>query len=207
MNSKIYIHEFIDIIGPNRARYMHHMTANWCPIAARGAQHALLRRVGDGRVDRRWPEVVNMWELDGWDGLAANFARAGHAVLQDPSLAEWWAAAAELRRSGFDRVVLPTVEPHHRASSRRGSQCGRPRPRTRTRTDGPCARSSKRSPSRGAHGRGRRRAVYRRVPRRDDERHRGHRDLGVAHRGRRGGTSSRRGTARRSRRGARGSPR
>ena len=33
MNSKIYIHELIDIIGPNRNRYMHHMTANWCPTA------------------------------------------------------------------------------------------------------------------------------------------------------------------------------
>ena len=33
MNDKVYIHEFIDIIGPNRARYMHHMTANWCPVA------------------------------------------------------------------------------------------------------------------------------------------------------------------------------
>ena len=33
MNSKVYIHELIDIIGANRARYMHHMTANWCPTA------------------------------------------------------------------------------------------------------------------------------------------------------------------------------
>ena len=28
-NDKVYIHEFIDIIGHNRANYMHHMTANW----------------------------------------------------------------------------------------------------------------------------------------------------------------------------------
>ncbi len=32
-NEKVYIHEFIDIIGHGRARYMHHMTANWSPIA------------------------------------------------------------------------------------------------------------------------------------------------------------------------------
>ena len=32
-NEKLYIHEFIDIIGHNRAKYMHHMTANWSPIA------------------------------------------------------------------------------------------------------------------------------------------------------------------------------
>ena len=33
MNNKVYTHEFIDIIGPNRAKYVHHMTANWSPIA------------------------------------------------------------------------------------------------------------------------------------------------------------------------------
>ncbi len=27
--------------------------------------------------------------------------------LQDPSLAEWWAAAASLRRGGVDRIVVP----------------------------------------------------------------------------------------------------
>ena len=32
-NEKLYIHEFIDIIGHNCAKYMHHMTANWSPIA------------------------------------------------------------------------------------------------------------------------------------------------------------------------------
>ena len=28
VNENVYIHEFIDIIGHNRANYMHHMTAN-----------------------------------------------------------------------------------------------------------------------------------------------------------------------------------
>ena len=32
-NDKLYIHELIDIVGHNRARYMHHMTANWVPVA------------------------------------------------------------------------------------------------------------------------------------------------------------------------------
>ena len=27
--------------------------------------------------------------------------------MQDPSLAEWWAVAAELRRGGLDRIVVP----------------------------------------------------------------------------------------------------
>jgi len=33
MNDKVYIHEFIDITRRSRARYMHHMAANWSPIA------------------------------------------------------------------------------------------------------------------------------------------------------------------------------
>ena len=32
-NNKVYIHEYIDIIGHNRANYMHHMTANFSPMA------------------------------------------------------------------------------------------------------------------------------------------------------------------------------
>ena len=48
-DGKVYIHEFIDIIGHNRAKYFHHMTANWCPSPGR-AQPALLRRVGHRRA-------------------------------------------------------------------------------------------------------------------------------------------------------------
>jgi hypothetical protein len=49
-----------------------------------------------------------MWELDGWQGLARNFEHEfDHATLQDPSLAEWWAVAASLRRGGVDRIVVP----------------------------------------------------------------------------------------------------
>jgi hypothetical protein len=105
---KIYIHEFIDIIGHNRARYMHHMTANWCPTARAERDmlcYGVWSTVGS---TGRWPEVVNMWELDGWEGLVANFAHelrgAGH---QDPELAKWWAVAADLRRGGVDRIVVP----------------------------------------------------------------------------------------------------
>ena len=33
MNEKLYIHEYIDIVGHNRAKYMYHMTANFSPMA------------------------------------------------------------------------------------------------------------------------------------------------------------------------------
>jgi hypothetical protein len=108
VNDKVYIHEFVDIIGHNRAKYMHHMTANWVPtaIAERNMQcFGVWATVGS---TGRWPEVVNMWELDGWDGLAVNF---GHELqgtgLQDPALVEWWSVAAQLRRGGLDRIVVP----------------------------------------------------------------------------------------------------
>src|SRR4051794_16435786 len=109
-NTKLYIHELIDIIGPNRARYMHHMTANWCPTA-RDERNMLCYGVwGTVGSTGRWPEVVNMWEVDGWDGLAADFEHeVSHPGMQDPTLASWWAEAASLRRGGVDRILVPTA--------------------------------------------------------------------------------------------------
>lgn len=108
MNDKVYIHELIDVIGHNRARYMHHMTANWCPVAREERNQLCLGVWGTVGSTGAWPEVVNMWELDGWDGLVGNFVHEfTHATLQDPSLAEWWAVAASLRRGGTDRIVVP----------------------------------------------------------------------------------------------------
>jgi hypothetical protein len=108
MNGKVYIHEVIDIIGHNRARYMHHMTANWVPVAIEERNQLCFGVWATVGSTGRWPEVVNMWELDGWDGLVDNFS---HELVgtgaQDPSLAEWWAAAASLRRGGVDRIVVP----------------------------------------------------------------------------------------------------
>ncbi len=106
---KVYIHELIAIVGHNRARYMHHMTANWCPVAREERDQLCLGVWATLGSTGAWPQVVNMWELDGWEGLAANFAHeTGGGRDQDPSLAEWWATAASLRRGGFDRIVVPT---------------------------------------------------------------------------------------------------
>ena len=99
VNEKLYIHEYIDIIGQNRAKYMYHMTANFSPMAqedrnqlcygvwgvarehrpvARGAQHLGARRL------RRRPSTYFRHELD-------------DPTLQDPRDGRWWAAAAPLR--------------------------------------------------------------------------------------------------------------
>lgn len=105
---KLYIHELIDIVGHNRAKYQHHMTANWVPgaIESRGQRcYGVWSTIGS---TGRWPEVVNMWELDGWDGLVRNFeVETAGGRDQDPSLAEWWAVAASFRRGGFDRILVP----------------------------------------------------------------------------------------------------
>ena len=107
-NTKVYIHELIDIIGHNRARYVQHMTANWCPIARAERNQLCFGVWATVGSTGRWPEVVNMWELDGWDGLVANFEHeTGGGRDQDPSLAEWWAVAASLRGGGVDRIVVP----------------------------------------------------------------------------------------------------
>ena len=108
MNDKVYIHEFIDITKQNRARYMHHMAANWSPLAQE-QRHQLCYGVwGVVGSTGHWPQVVNIWEEDGFAGLAKSFrSEFGTATLQDPALAKWWAAAADLRSGGFDRLLVP----------------------------------------------------------------------------------------------------
>ena len=108
MNDRIYIHEFIDIRGHQRANYMHHMTANWSPIA-QDERHQLCYGVwallGSTGV---WPQTVNMWEEDGWDGLASSFGlEAVGSGAQDPQLERWWARASEFRSGGVDRIMVP----------------------------------------------------------------------------------------------------
>src|SRR4051812_33714883 len=83
------------------------MTANWVPVALheRGQRcYGVWSTIGS---TGRWPEVVNMWEFDGWDGLVRNFeVETSGGRDQDPSLAEWWATAAQFRRGGLDRIVV-----------------------------------------------------------------------------------------------------
>lgn len=108
---KLYIHELIDVIGHNRAKYQHHMTANWVPVALEERQQRCYGVWSTIGSTGRWPEVVNMWELDGWDGLVHNFeVETAGGRDQDPSLAEWWAVAASLRRGGLDRILVPDAE-------------------------------------------------------------------------------------------------
>jgi hypothetical protein len=108
MNDKIYIHEFINITKQNRARYMHHMAANWSPLAQEQRNQLCYGVWGTVGSTGHWPQVVNVWEEDGFEGLAKSFSSEfGSPTLQDPALAKWWAAAADLRSGGFDRLLVP----------------------------------------------------------------------------------------------------
>ena len=107
-NECVYIHEFIDIIGHHRADYMHHMTANWCPEARKERTQLCFGVWGTVGSTGRWPQVVNLWELPSWDGLVTDFSHElNRPSLQDPALEQWWARAAEFRRGGVDRIIVP----------------------------------------------------------------------------------------------------
>jgi len=87
---------------------MHHMTANWSPIAQAERRQLCYGVWGVVGTTRGWPQVVNLWEEQGFDGLAASFRHEfNHPTLQDPKLAKWWAEAAGYRRRGVDRVLVP----------------------------------------------------------------------------------------------------
>jgi hypothetical protein len=108
VNDKVYIHELIDIIGSNRSRYMHHMAANWSPMAQEDRRQLLYGMWGTVGSTGRWPQVINIWEEPGFDGLARSFrGELSHKDLQDPKLAKWWAEAASMRSGGFDRILVP----------------------------------------------------------------------------------------------------
>lgn len=86
---------------------MHHMTANWSPTAQVERRQKCYGVWGTVGSTRRWPEVVNLWEHENWDGLAASFrTEFNHPTLQDPALAAWWARAAQFRKSGLDRILV-----------------------------------------------------------------------------------------------------
>jgi hypothetical protein len=109
-NGRIYIHEFVDIAGPHRAEYLHHMAANWSPLAQETRNQKLFGMWAVLGSTGRWPQVVNLWEESSWDGLASSFAQeAVGAGLQDPDLERWWRAAAEFRSGGRDRLLEPAA--------------------------------------------------------------------------------------------------
>jgi hypothetical protein len=87
---------------------VHHVTANW---SATAVEERNQRCFGVWPVigsTGPWPQVVNMWELESWDGLAFGFeleTRGGAAY--DARLEQWRARAFEFRSGGLDRILIP----------------------------------------------------------------------------------------------------
>ena len=108
MNEKLYIHEYVEIVGHNRAKYMYHMTANFSPMAQEDRHQMCYGVWGVLGSTGRWPEVVNIWELESFDAAAPYFRHeVGDPTMQDPRMARWWAAAVPMRRGGDDRLLVP----------------------------------------------------------------------------------------------------
>jgi hypothetical protein len=108
MGTRIYLHEYINIIGAHRAEYFEHMTVNWreAAIERRQRTFGIWGTLGS---TGRWPEVVNLWEYDDWAHLAETFAHetSGPAGMQDRRLAKWWLQAQSMRSGGYDRLLIP----------------------------------------------------------------------------------------------------
>src|SRR5260221_3104777 len=103
----LYLHEIIDIVGTGQAAYL----ASVGERARHSEREGLSRLVGTWEVigsSVRWPRVVNLWEMDGWEQWAETLERQFLPNKTDPQLAPWWAKATEWRSGGFDRILEPT---------------------------------------------------------------------------------------------------
>jgi hypothetical protein len=104
----LYLHEIIDIIGDGQDAYLQ--------TVAERARHSepagISRLMGCWRVigsTNRWPRVVNLWEMDGWEQWAGSLERQFLPARRDPHLGPWWSAATQWRSGGFDRILEPTA--------------------------------------------------------------------------------------------------
>jgi len=104
MADPLFLHEVIDIVGRGGRAYMEHTVAFDADAAAdRG-----LVLLGTWEVvgsTGRWPRVVNVWELEGWDGWERLGQRTNVDKAANVELAEWWDEAYERRTGGFDRLL------------------------------------------------------------------------------------------------------
>ncbi len=104
----LYLHEIIDIIGDGQQSYLDTVAARARHSEAQG----ISRMMGTWKVigsTARWPQVVNLWEMDSWDHWAGSLERQFLPERKDPDLAPWWSAATKWRSGGFDRILEPAA--------------------------------------------------------------------------------------------------
>lgn len=105
-NGCVYLHETIDIVGTGSEAYKAHTGALGTDRTDGGAP--LVGTWQQSGSTGRWPVVVNLWEMNGWDHWAEILERQyTRASGQTPELKRWWAEATKYRSGGFDRILEP----------------------------------------------------------------------------------------------------
>jgi hypothetical protein len=104
MADQLFLHEVIDIVGRGGRAYMEHTVA-FDAGAAAGRGLELLGTWEVVGTTGRWPQVVNVWEIDGWDGWARLAQRTNVDKAANAELAAWWDEAYTRRTGGFDRLM------------------------------------------------------------------------------------------------------
>ena len=111
MTEPLFLHEVVDIVGEGARPYMELMVrTDTDSIADRG-----MRLFGTFQVvgmTGRWPQVVNLWTIDGWEGWRRSLVAANLKREENRALKEWWEDAYRHRSGGFDRLLeARTVTP------------------------------------------------------------------------------------------------
>jgi hypothetical protein len=110
----LYLHEVIDIVGEGARRYME-LTARFDTERAADAALKLFGTWQVVGVTGRWPQVVNLWTIDGWEGWGRLVTAANVKRRDNAPLAEWWQEAYATRTGGFDRLLRAHGEVDHDA--------------------------------------------------------------------------------------------
>ena len=100
----LFLHEVIDIVGRGGRAYMDH-TRDFDAGSAAGGGLDLIGTWEVVGTTGRWPQVVNVWEIDGWDGWERLAQRTNVRKADNAELAEWWDEAYKRRTGGFDRLL------------------------------------------------------------------------------------------------------
>lgn len=111
MSASLFLHEVVDIVGEGARPYMELMVrTNTDSIADRGMElFGTFQVVG---MTGRWPQVINVWTIDGWEGWRRSLVAANLKREENTALKEWWDDAYRHRSGGFDRLLrATTVDP------------------------------------------------------------------------------------------------
>ncbi len=108
MSELLFLHEVVDIVGEGARPYMELMVStDTDSIADRG-----MRLFGTFQVvgmTGRWPQVINLWEIDGWEGWRRSLVAANIKRAENKALGEWWEDAHRHRSGGYDRLLQATT--------------------------------------------------------------------------------------------------